>query len=100
MFFPFDDIAVQEGHFISLIVVYRAGLEAGSYVRLFNHHTRTLNNLLTNQDWRALVMRCVPAADGASGANQLELPASKSVFGLFCRARAAFQRMKSEMAYG
>ena len=58
--FPHHDIVVREGHYITLIIAFRPGLEGGHYARLFNHTTRMHQDILDNVTWRLLAQKPLP----------------------------------------
>lgn len=93
--FPLDDIAVREGHYITLVVVFRTGLDGGYGTRLFNHHTRTLNNVLDRKTWRMLAQWPVPATVPSEKKQK-----PKQTGGLFTRAKAWLDEQKREIALG
>jgi hypothetical protein len=96
--FPFDDIALREGHFITFLIIFRVGVTDGYYTRLFNHNTRSNNNLLSNMQWRELTN---PYLQNLSSTKELPREAkSTSKSSLFNRLVASYRRFKDELNKG
>ena len=54
VYFPLDSIALRNGNVITLIAAFRGDSTSGHYVRLCNHDTGTVYNVLDNATWRAM----------------------------------------------
>ena len=52
--FPLDSIALRNGNVITLIAAFRGGSTSGHYVRLCNHDTGTVYNVLDSATWQAM----------------------------------------------
>ncbi|TPG66725.1 hypothetical protein EAH73_10095 [Hymenobacter nivis] len=52
--FPLDGIALRNGNAISLIAAFRGDSPNGHYVRLCNHDTGTIYNVLDDTAWQAM----------------------------------------------
>jgi phosphotransferase system IIA component len=104
VFFPLDTISVREGHRITLLAVFRHGVELGCYARLFNHNTRLINNVLTNDAWLRLVNSKVtyppanPTQQRESQQIMLTKPEGKS--GFFKRVAGAVQNQMKGLKAG
>lgn len=57
LMYTHHDIVVREGHYITLIIVLREGMDGGYCTRIFNHHTRELYNVLDIVTWRLLAQK-------------------------------------------
>lgn len=89
--FPRDDIALREGHLITLLAMFRTGETDGYYARLFNHNTRSSNILLSNLQWRKLVRPALQnPSDAKNMAQEAELKPTPS--GGFLGSLAAYYR--------
>ncbi|AWM32935.1 hypothetical protein [Hymenobacter nivis] len=54
VYFPLDGIALRNGNVITLIAAFRGDSTSGHYVRLCNHDTGTVYNVLDDATWRAM----------------------------------------------
>lgn len=76
-----DDIAVREGHVITLIAVFRAGESTGYYAYLFNHNTRSTVAMLTNLQRRELTTPYLSMPAAPTAPVQEAEPQNKGLLG-------------------
>ncbi|WP_139926352.1 hypothetical protein [Hymenobacter sp. DG01] len=76
-----DDIAVREGHKITLIAVFRAGESTGYYACLFNHNTRSTAALLSNLQRRELTTPYLKITEAPTAPPQEATPQNKGLLG-------------------
>jgi len=96
-----DNIALRQGHLITLLAVFHFDKDTGSYARLYNHSTRILYNVFTVDQWRSLAYMPRPEADRA--ANELKniaLAQPKSFFGFFKKITGSLQKMSDDVSQG
>jgi hypothetical protein len=98
--FPYDDIALREGHFITLLPMFRVGVADGYYARLFNHHTRSSNSLLTNLQWRKLTSPFLQKLSAAKELPQKAEPTPTSHGSFLDKIVAYGRKSMDDMAKG
>ena len=99
--FELDNIAVRNGHRITLLAVFHFDKDTGCYARLYNHTTEILYNVFTVDHWRSLAYMSRPKADkAASELEKLAQPQSKSLFGFLKNLVGSLQKISDDMAEG
>jgi hypothetical protein len=99
--FELDNIAVRNGHRITLLAVFHFDKDTGCYARLYNHTTEILYNVFTVDQWRSLAYMFRPEADkAASELKKLAQPQSKSLFGFFKKLTGSLEKMSSDITQG